>query len=260
MDSFLIVAALAGLGIAVMAGPLGAFVVWRRMAYLGDTLAHSALLGVALGLAFTLNINLSVVIVCVVLACLLVFLQYKYDLATDTLLGILAHSSLALGLVAIALFSDQRIDLNGYLFGDLLAANTSDLILIYGLALTVVATLLLFWRPLLCLTVHEELARVEGINVAAMKMMLMVLTALVIALAMRAVGVLLITALLIIPAATSRRFSNSPERMVVLASILGCIAVIGGLAQSYFLDTPAGPSIVLSATLLFILSLFKKAS
>lgn len=258
MDNFLLLALLAGTGIAIVAGPLGTFVVWRRMAYLGDTLAHSALLGVAVGLVFSLNLNMSVVAVCVILALLIVFLQYKQILATDTLLGILAHSSLALGLVAVALFGDQRVDLNAYLFGDLLASGISDVILIYLITVAVLITLVVFWQPLLSMTVHEELAQVEGVNVAVMKVLLMVITALVIALAMKAVGVLLITALLIIPAAASRRFVNTPEQMAVLAAFLGCGSVVSGLACSYILDTPAGPSVVLSASAFFILSLFKQ--
>lgn len=257
MDNFILIALLAGLGIAMVAGPLGTFVVWRRMAYLGDTLAHSALLGVALGLVFSLNLNFAVVIVCAALALLIVFLQHKQFLATDTLLGILAHSSLALGLVAIALFGDQRVDLNSYLFGDLLASSRSDLALIYSVSIAVLIILKIFWRQLLCITVHEELAEVEGINVAAIKTLLMVMTALVIALAMKAVGVLLITALLIIPAATSRRFSRGPEQMAIIASVLACLAVCGGLGASYYFDTPAGPSVVLAASGLFVLSLLK---
>ena len=260
MSEFLLVALLAGVGIAMLAGPLGAFVIWRRMAYLGDTLSHSALLGVALGLVFSLNLNVTVVVVCIALALIIVFLQYKQILATDTLLGIMAHASLALGLVAIAIFGDQRINLNSYLFGDLLASNWGDVILIYAVAVVVLLSLIVFWRPFLSITVHEELAQVEGVNVAAMKVLLMVITAVVIALAMKAVGVLLITALLIIPAAASRRFVRTPEQMAVLASFFGCGAVVSGLASSYFFDTPAGPSVVLSASLLFGLSLFRKSA
>ena len=258
MIEFLFIALLAGLGIAIMAGPLGTFVVWRRMAYLGDTLAHSALLGVALGLIFSLNLNISIVTVCIGLALLIVWLQYKQILAADTLLGILAHASLALGLVAVAMFGEQGINLNAYLFGDLLAATWRDVIFIFLITAIILAVLILFWRPLLSMTIHEELAQVEGINVMAMKILLMVMTALVIALAMKAVGVLLITALLIIPAAASRRFVKTPESMAIVAALFGALAVITGLACSYFFDTPAGPSIVLMASLYFGLSLFKQ--
>ena len=257
VTEFLLIALLAGIGISVMAGPLGTFVVWRRMAYLGDTLAHSALLGVALGIVLSLNLTITIVVVCVALALIIVLLQYKQILSSDTLLGILAHASLALGLVTIALFADQGINVNSYLFGDLLASSWNDVWLIFAVVALVIVALLRYWRPLLSMTVHEELAQVEGVNVAAMKMLLMVLTALVIALAMKAVGVLLVTALLIIPAAASRRFVKAPEHMAVLASAMGSCAVAGGLAASYFLDLPAGPAVVLAATLFFGLSLLQ---
>jgi zinc transport system permease protein len=251
MADFLLWAWLGGLMIAAIAGPLGSFMVWRRMAYFGDTLAHGALLGVALGLLLQVNISLAVVLVCLLLALLLSTLMHTRIIATDTLLGILSHASLSLGLVSLSIFDHQSIDLMGFLFGDLLAIGKQDLTWIAlscGLALVVLVRL---WRPLLAITVNEELAQVEGINVALMRTLLMLLVAVVIAVAMKVVGVLLITSLLIIPAAAARRLSNSPEQMAVLASLLGMLAVSGGLALSWFYDTPTGPSIVLIASALF---------
>lgn len=257
LPGFLVNALLAGLGVALVAGPLGAFVVWRRMAYLGDTLAHSALLGVALGLAFSVSLSLSVAMVCALLALALLLLQRNQTLATDTLLGILAHCSLALGLVAVSLLSDNRVDLYSYLFGDLLAVSRTEVYGIFAVSAAVLLLLGVCWRRLLAITVHEELAQVEGINVAAMRTVLMLVMALVIAMAMKAVGVLLITALLIIPAAASRRLARTPEQMAVFASLLASCAVLGGLSLSYFWDSPAGPSVVLVAGALFLLSLLK---
>jgi zinc transport system permease protein len=258
MPEFMILALLAGFGVAAVAGPLGSFAVWRRMAYFGDTLAHSALLGVAFGLLLSVNLNLAVVLVCLGLALLLVVLQQNRFIATDTLLGILSHSTLALGLVCVSLFGDQRIDLMAYLFGDLLAASRADVITIYVVSFCVLLVLIKLWRSLLAITVHEELARVEGIPVTAIRTTLMLLMALVIAIAMKVVGVLLITALLIIPAAASRRLTHTPEHMAIGASLLGCISVAGGMSASYLWDTPAGPSVVLSASILFVLTLLKK--
>lgn len=255
---FLVKALLAGLGIALVAGPLGSFVVWRRMAYLGDTLAHSALLGVALGLALSLSINLAVVIVCAGVAMFFVMLQHNQTLATDTLLGILAHSSLALGLVAVAVLSDGTVDLYSYLFGDLLAMSTGDVITIFCVSAVVLLLLGIFWRRLLAITVHEELAQVDGVNVGLVRTLLMLIMALVIAIAMKAVGVLLITALLIIPAAASRRLARTPEQMAGFAALIASCAVMGGLTVSYYWDTPAGPSVVLVASGLFLLSLTKR--
>lgn len=259
MPDFLLYALLAGLGVTLVAGPLGALVVWRRMAYFGDTLAHSALLGVTFGLLLNINLNLAVALGCLLLALILVALQHNRLLATDTLLGILSHSTLALGLVMVSLFTNSRIDLLGYLFGDILSASVGDVVTIWVISVLVSALLFLLWRPLLAITVHEDLARVEGIPVTAVRTALMLLMALVIAIAMKVVGVLLITALLIIPAATSRRLTHTPETMALGASLLGALSVFGGLAASFYWDSPAGPSIVLCATGLFILSLLRRA-
>lgn len=254
MADFLIRALLGGLGVAAIAGPLGAFVVWRRMAYFGDTLAHSALLGIALGILLDINLNLAVVFCCLLLALLLVSLQRKRIIATDTLLGIMAHSALSLGLVAISFLPEVRLDLMGYLFGDLLAVSTQDLWWIYGGGALVLALLVKLWNPLLAITVDEDLAQVDGINVNFTRMALMLLVGVVIAVAMKVVGVLLITSLLIIPAAASRRLADSPEKMAAFASLIGCIAVCLGLLASYQWDTPAGPSVVVCAALLFLIS------
>jgi zinc transport system permease protein len=258
MPDFLILALLAGCAVALVAGPLGAFAVWRRMAYFGDTLAHSALLGVTFGLLLDINLNLAIALGCLLLALILVALQNNRFLATDTLLGILSHSTLALGLICVSVFSENRIDLMAYLFGDILAVSQTDVISIWIISVAVLAAIIWLWRPLLAITVHEELAQVEGVPVVRVRAALMLLMALVIAIAMKVVGVLLITALLIIPAAASRRLTTSPEQMAIVASLLGIIAVMAGLAASYWWDTPAGPAIVLSATLLFSLTLVRK--
>jgi len=249
---FLILALAGGIGIAALAGPLGAFVVWRRMAYFGDTLAHSALMGVALGFLFDINLNLAVVACCVLLAVLLVSLQRQHLVATDTLLGIMAHSALSLGLVAVALLDNVRIDLMEYLFGDLLAIAPSDLWWIYGGGTVVMLLLWRLWNPLLAITINEELAQVEGVPVARVRLGLMLLIAVVIAVAMKLVGILLITSLLIIPAAAARRLANTPEQMALFASLLGILAVVGGISASWFWDTPAGPSVVVTALIEFL--------
>lgn len=246
-------ALLGGLGVALVAGPLGCFVVWRRLAYFGDTLAHSALLGIALSFLISVPLNMGVVITCVLIALALVLLSRTRTLATDTLLGILAHSALAIGLVALSFMPDVRVDLTGLLFGDLLAMTRQDLVWIYGGAAFVLTLLALLWRGLLMSTIHEELARVEGIPVERLRLALMLMFSLVIAVAMKIVGVLLITALLIIPAATARRLAHNPEHMTALAVVFGVVAVSGGLTLSWYLDTPAGPSVVVTAFLVFLM-------
>lgn len=254
MADFLLFALAGGIGIALIAGPLGAFVVWRRMAYFGDTLAHSALLGISLGILLDINLNLAVVLCCILLALLLVSLQRRHIIATDTLLGIMAHSALSLGLVAISFLPDVRIDLMSYLFGDLLAISPTDLIWIYAGGALVIGLLARYWSWLLAITVNEELAAVEGVPVQAMRLLLMLLVGIVIAVAMKIVGVLLITSLLIIPAASARRLASTPEQMAIFGSLVGATAVILGLLGSYQWDTPAGPSVVVAAAGLFTLT------
>ncbi|MGB1951984.1 MAG: iron chelate uptake ABC transporter family permease subunit [Marinobacter sp.] len=253
LDDFFWRALIGGLGVALVAGPLGCFVVWRRMAYFGDTLAHSALLGIALSFLISVPLNVGVIITCVVLAIALVLFSRSRTLATDTLLGILAHSALAIGLVTLSFMPDVRVDLTGLLFGDLLAMSRNDLLWIYGGAAVILVLLATLWRGLLMSTIHEELARVEGIPVERLRLVLMLMFSLVIAVAMKIVGVLLITALLIIPAATARRLAHSPEHMTLLAMVFGFVAVGGGLSLSWHLDTPAGPSVVVTAFSVFLL-------
>ena len=257
MDDFLLRALLAGLGVAVVAGPLGAFVVWRKMAYFGDTLAHAALLGVALGFLLEFGANIGVVSVCVLLALLLVALQQQRRLASDTLLGILSHTTLSLGLIVLAGMETLRVDLMSYLFGDILAVTTADLYWIYAATAFALLAIIVLWRPLLAMTVHEELAQVEGVPVTAVRMALMLLIAVIIAVAMKVVGILLITSLLIIPAATARTFARTPEQMAALAALIGCLAVCGGFYSSLTWDFPTGPAIVVCAALLFFLGLIR---
>ncbi|MFQ5959422.1 MAG: metal ABC transporter permease, partial [Alphaproteobacteria bacterium] len=232
--------------------PLGAFVVWRRMAYFGAAMAHSALLGVALGFLFGFDPNLAVIAVCVVLALIVVALGRQKALATDTLLGILAHGALAAGLVTLAFMETVRVDLLAYLFGDVLAVTWGDLLWIYAGGAVAIAALVAIWRPLLAATVHEELARVDGVPVTGVRLVFMLLLAVVIAVGLKVVGLLLITSLLIIPAAAARRLTRTPEQMAIAASAIGCVAVAGGLWGSLAWDTPAGPSIVVAAVVLFV--------
>lgn len=254
IDDFLVRALLGGFGMALIAGPFGSFVVWRRLAYFGDTLAHSALLGVALGFLFEIDTTIAVIAVCLLVSILLFVMQKQQRLPSDTLLGVLAHCALSLGLVSLAFMEDIRIDLVAYLFGDILAISWNDLglvLLVGGIALGV---LLLIWRSLLSITVHRDMAQVEGVSVDAIELTFSCLIALVVAVMMKIVGLLLVTALLIIPAASARRFVRSPETMALVAILIGCLSVAGGLYASWELNTPAGPSIVVASAVLFLLS------
>ena len=254
LDDFFIRAVLGGIGVALLAGPLGCFIVWRRLAYFGDTLSHSALLGVAMALLLNMNITLTVFIISVVVSMLLILLQRRASLSSDALLGLLAHATLAVGLVVLAFMTWVRVDLMGFLFGDILAISVKDIAIIWGGGLIVLALVSFIWKPLLASTVSYEIAVAEGLRPDLANFLFMVLMAGVIAISMKIVGVLLITALLIIPAATARRFSGNPEIMAVMASILGAASVWLGLEGSLKWDTPAGPSIVVAALAFFIIS------
>ena len=252
LEPFLVNAILAGFAVAVITGVMGCFVVWRRMAYFGDSLAHSALLGVALGFAVGIAVNIGLILICSVFALLLLWLQQKKVLATDTLLGILAHSALSLGMVTISVMG-QRIDLHSILFGDILTVTRPELWWIYIGGAIVIIMLLMNWSSLVLMTLQEDLAQAEGIRVFLCNLLLMFLMTLVVAVSIRSVGILLISSLLIIPAATARQLARSPEGMAIIASFIGVTSVGLGIYFSFALDTPSGPTIVASAASLFTL-------
>ena len=254
MDDFLINAFLAGLAVVIISGPLGSFMVWRRMAYFGDTLSHSALLGVSIGFIASINIDFSILLLCFLVAALMTFFQREDKLGNDTLLGILAHSALALGMIILSFVENLNFDIESYLFGDILAVTDNDIWTMWGVSLVALLILSKIWKPLLSISVHKELAQVEGVNVALHSFLYLLMIASLVAVAIKIVGVLLITALMIIPAATARRFSNTPEQMALIAVAVGGLALILGLFGSLQWDTPTGPSIVISATSLFVLS------
>ena len=254
-DDFFIRALIAGVGIAIVVGPLGCFVIWRRLSYFGDTLSHSALLGVTLAYSFSLNISLSVFIVSAVVAVLLINLQKRTKLAGDSLLGLLAHSTLAIGLVLIGFLSYIRFDLMGLLFGDILAVTIEDLALVWFGGFVILGILYFIWKSLFSATVNFDLSAAEGMKPEVSNLIFTLLLAGVIALSIKMIGALLITGLLLIPAATARNISNSPNQMVFLATLVGVISVIAGLFTSLELNTSSGPTIIVVALILFIISL-----
>ena len=256
MDSFILYALAAGIALALVVGPLGSVVVWRRMAFFCDTLAHAALLGVALAVAAEQLPMAGVGLIGVLIAVILFWLEKQRDLSTDTLLGILSHTALALGLIVLSVIQSQGFNINlmSYLFGDLLAVDLSDLALMYGSVFVILLVFSQMLSSLISISVNEELARVDGVAVEKVRFVFMILLALVIAVALKVVGILLITALLIIPAATARLFSKSPKQMVLMSVFIAVIAVVLGLYSSLSWDFPAGPAIVVSASLLFFVS------
>ncbi|BGI50796.1 MAG: zinc ABC transporter permease subunit ZnuB [Arsenophonus endosymbiont of Ceratovacuna japonica] len=249
---------LAGILLAIAAGPLGSFIVWRRMSYFGDTLAHASLLGIVFGLFFNINLFYSVIIITFIIAILLSWLEKNSKLEMDTLLGIITHSFLSLGLIIVSLMTNIRMDLMIYLFGDLLSVTNEDIILIMISVIIVCLIIIWQWRNLLSITINQDLAFIDGVKIQQLKILLILLTALTIGIAMKFVGALIITSLLIIPASTSRQFTKTPEQMAVIATIIGIFSVTTGLILSAYYNTPAGPSVVICESILFILSLLIK--
>lgn len=253
LDDFLIRAALAGIGLTLATGPLGAFVVWRRMAYFGDATAHAAILGVAIALILQVSVFAGVLAVALSMALTVSGLSGR-GYAMDTLLGVLAHSSLAFGLVAVSFLSGVRIDLMAYLFGDILAVTRGDLAVIWTGAALVLVMIGWRWSALLTATLNPDLAYSSDLDPRREQMVLTLALAIVVAVAIKVVGALLISAMLIIPAAAARPFSRTPEAMAALAALIAAGSALGGLAAAWHLDTPTGPTIVCVAALLFALS------
>ncbi len=253
LDDFVVRAALAGVGVALAAAPLGCFVVWRRMAYFGDATSHAALLGVALALSLDLPIFGGVLVVALAMALIVAGLNGR-NVSTDALLGVLAHGALALGLVAVSLLPNQRVDLSAYLFGEILAVTKGDLAVIWSGASVSIALLVWRWQALLSATLNPDLATASGLDPKREQLILTLALAVTVAVALKVVGALLIAAMLIIPAAAARPFSRTPETMAIMAAIIGMIATLGGLAASFTFDTPTGPSMVSVAAVLFAVS------
>jgi zinc transport system permease protein len=260
MDEFILRALLGGVGIAIISGPLGCLVVWQRMSYFGAALSHAALLGIALGFLLTIDLKITMLGVTFLTSLLLMGLQHNRQFSSDTLLGVLAHLSLAMGMVVLGLLPQVRIDLMAYLFGDILAISWVDILWIYIGGGLVLIALSLIWRNILSLTLHRDLALVDGVKENKTRFIFLLLLSFIIAISMQLVGVLLIVSMLIIPAASARKFSRSPEQMAFYATLAGIYSVASGLWMSYHFDTPAGPSIVLAAGSLFAMSLLKRTA
>jgi len=254
-DDFIVRAFAAGIGLAFITGPLGCFIVWRRLSYFGNTIAHAALLGVVIAYTLDFNIIIGVFVVSCLLALSLLFLQRRTNLPDDALLGLLAHSVLAIGLVLLGILSFIRIDLMGLLFGDILSVNVTDLLFVWIGGGIVLIVLILIWRPLFAGTVNLELAKAEGLNPDLANAIFTLLIASVIAISIKIVGILLITGLLIIPASASRNLSSTPIQMAIISSIIGVASVVLGIQTSMIWNTPTGPTILTITLGVFILTL-----
>ncbi|MCC0008315.1 MAG: metal ABC transporter permease [Hyphomicrobiaceae bacterium] len=257
LEPFLLRALVAALGLALVAAPLGALVVWQRMAYFGETMAQASLLGVALSLAVGGDVTVSVLVVAMLAALLILLLSRQRVLPLDSVLGLLHHGSLAAGVIATAALAGPSVDLLGYLFGDIFAVSQTDLAWIWGGGVLVLGVLYFIWQPLLRLAVHEELAIAEGVPGGRIKAAFMLLLAITIAIAIKILGILLVIAFLIVPAAAARPFARTPEQMVAITALVAVAGVVAGLALSARSDAPGGPAIVLVLAAMALTSLVR---
>lgn len=252
-EPFILNALAAGIGISLMTGSLGCFVAWQRLAYFGDTVAHAAVLGVVLALLMSADIIYGMVGIALLIALIMSAMHSEKTFSNDSLLGIAAHSSLALALVILSLSPSITLDVNGLLFGDILATSGQDIFMIYALAMCVFVMLVFQWNNFIRYVLHADIARVEGLNIVRMRLLMMIMIALVVAISIKLVGILLITSLLILPAATARLLAQNPTQMAIYSTGISIIAVIAGVMASLHYDTPTGPSIILSALGMFVI-------
>lgn len=254
-EPFIIKAIIAGIGIAAFTGALGCFIVWKRMAYFGDSLAHSSLLGIALGIAVSISMNISIIFISLCFALLLLCLQKKEFLPSDSILGILTHAALSFGIISLSLTESQNLDIHSFLFGDILTVNTQDIYWIYAVAVIIIGIIVLNFKTLVLTTINEDLAKADKINTERQKLLIIFLTTLAVSASIKIVGALLITAMLIVPASCARFISRSPKSMAINSSIIAMISVIGGFAFSINFDVPTGAAIVASSVCLFAIAL-----
>ncbi len=254
LDDFFIRALVAGIAVAIVAGPFGCLLTWRRMAFMGETIAHSSLLGIVLGILLGILPQYAILVVAISVAFILYLLDRSKSQARDVSLMVIAHGSLAVGLFIISMMPDIRIDLDAYLFGSLLAIDDVDLAIIFVGGGGILAILLVYWRSLVALTISPELAKAENLALPDSELIFSILIAIMVAICMKITGLLLVSAILIIPAAAARYLSKNPESMAVIASIIGVISVAAGLYTSLVNDVAGNAAIVVIAIVLFILS------
>ena len=256
--NFVIMAIAAGLGLSLITGPIGCFLLWKRMAFFGDALSHSALLGVVLGTILHIDIHLGIVVVCILMAMILAFSNEKFNLSADAWLGIVSYSSLALGALLLSKLDRTIIDPSSYLFGEILAIDFYDLAWIYGCGILVLGFLKLKWRSLMLWTVDEDFAQTTGVKLISLRIEFMLILALVIAVTLKVVGALLVPALLIIPAAAAGKLSRNPKQMIFFSIIITALSALIGLGASFVINSPSGATIVISSLILFLLIQIKR--
>lgn len=258
MTDCILKALLAGIGIAIISGPIGSVMMWRRMTYFGDALAHATLLGASIAIILNINIYCGLIAISLIIATLLTIITEQQKFTNDATLSILSHIILAVGLISATLSKNTRIDLLGYLYGDILSISSMDVIYIYVIDIIILSILSLVWDKLVFITIHKELAIAEGIKEKTIKWLFILLVSLIFIVATRLVGILLINSLLIIPCSIAKMWAKSTKQMAVLGSIFGCITIVIGIIAALIWDLPTGPAIVVSSALLFLIALVIK--
>jgi len=255
LDDYLWRSIAAGLIMVSIAAPMGCLMVWQRLAFLSDTLGHAAVLGVGLGLMLQLLPIVGVLAVALVIVFSLSRVSNFNTALSETTLAIISHTGLAGGIILLGVLPAQTANLEGILFGDLLATSRADLLGLLATTLVLMALLLRNWRAFVAVSVSREIAQAEGVPVRKMQALMYTMIALLVAVMMKVMGVLLIAAMLVIPTTSARLFSRSPEQMVGVSALYGLGALAGGIASSYHFDWQTGPAIVVSATALLLLTL-----
>lgn len=250
---FLLIAIIGGVCLASIAGVLGSILLWKKMAFFGETIANSALLASVIAAILGLNQIITVGVITSAIALIINNLHQKGYLSGDTILSIVSHSALAIGLIFVYAIPAVNVKIMAFLFGDILALTINDLIIILTISFISIITLFVIWRPLLLTIISDDLAKVEGVNCKLLNNIFMIILSLLVAVAVKLVGILLVTALLIMPPALARFFSRTPEKMAVIASFVGIVAVISGILSSYYFDLPTGPTIAV-ASLIFLIA------
>ncbi len=255
LDDFLLRSIIAGLMMVSIAAPIGCLMVWQRLAFLSDTLGHAAVLGVGLGLLLQLPPMVGVLGVVLLIVISLSQVVNFNNALSETTLAIISNTGLAAGLIIIGLLPENTVSVEAILFGDLLSVTLTDLGMILVTTLVLVFLLKQHWRSFVAVSVSREIAQAEGIQVRKVQLLMYLMIALLVAVMMKVMGVLLIAAMLVIPTSAARMLSNSPERMVIFSAFYGIAALTGGLFSSFQFDWQTGPSIVLSATSLLLVTL-----
>ncbi|WP_333023191.1 metal ABC transporter permease [Wolbachia endosymbiont of Pentidionis agamae] len=239
--------------IGLVSGTLGSFMIWQKMSYLGDSLSHSSLLGVALALIFKINLSIIIVLIAILFAVLL-SLNFDKLYSADTVLNIVTNVILSLSLILISSFTSSSNSIMSSLFGDILTLDQKDLITIFFISLLVTFILIFRWRYWLMISINQELAEVEKINTKLVRLEFLITLAIFIAISAQLIGILLISAFLLIPSASARLLAKTPTEMIVLATFFSIVSGISGLLISAITDFLPGPTIILTSTLYLVLS------